>query len=32
MEGKNVIYITKLYEVAKLLDSERFQEFDRIIK
>ena len=32
MEGKNIIYITKLFEVAKLLDSERFQKFERIIK
>lgn len=32
IEGKNIIYITELFEIAKLLDSERFEEFERIIK
>ena len=32
MEGKNIIYITKFIEAVKLLDSEKFEEFERIIK
>lgn len=32
IEGKDITYITKLFEVARLIDNERFMQFEKIIK